>query len=79
MEAIKRIIGLEEASTIEEMDREMLAAHEAVNDLHLHKLASLADEATRRLGVRASSMMNVGMSPMTPSDERRRPKDEPQA
>lgn len=76
MEAIKHIVALTEAETIEEMDTEMLAAHEAVNALHLQKLQEMELEVHRRLGVKA----NVGMSPNVGIPRDRRPvRDDPQA
>jgi hypothetical protein len=84
MEAIEKIIRLDKAETIQEMDDAMMDLHETINRLHLEKLQQLEHDVSRRLGVRSQSAFgNVGVSE-APRDEMpksagRQIRDEPQA
>jgi hypothetical protein len=78
MQAIEHIIALEKAETIEAMDAERMAAHEAVDSLHLQRLKDLERQLSHRLGT-YSALQNVGMSPATEGPRRRPIRDSPQA
>jgi hypothetical protein len=78
---IEKIIELTKADSIEAIDRAMMEAHTAINDVHLQKLKDMERDIAHRLGTEGRG---YGSSPMSPQTEEiprlRRPiRDDPQA
>jgi hypothetical protein len=78
MQAFENIISLSKAENIDEMDAAMMAAHEAINEMHLQKLQELERKVGHRLGVRSINA-SAPMEARNDEEPRRRVRDEPQA